>query len=221
MGDKKSEAEERLVALRLKRMLERGERIREERKRLGLSLVAFANLLRIHRNTQVNYERGREPPANYLLAAQEAGVDIAYVMDGERLDGVARHCACTLGAIIERARDQGLCDLDPDALAELAFLAEKDQQRVSSGLGGEMEKEQLDTLIEAAFRKPDEFYEAAIAISKYGRLATGEDPTPREEAAMILDTLSTYAEHHGSLHLGLRDNIRLLAEDVVRSRLGS
>src|SRR5574338_239406 len=220
MDDKKSEAEERLIAIRWKRMQERGERLKEERKRLGLSLVAFSNLLGIHRNTQVNYEAGREPPASYLLAAQEAGVDIAYVMDGERLEGMARHCACILETIIERARDQGLCDLNPDALAELAFLVAKDQQRTSSGLGGEMEKVQVDALIEAAFRSPDEFFEAAVAIGKYGSLATGEVPAPTDEAGMVLDTLSVYAEHRGDLHLSLRDNIRLVAEGVVRSKPG-
>lgn len=56
------------------------ERLREERKRLGLSQGKFADLLGIHRNTQARYERGeREPDTAYLQAIAQAGVDVSYV----------------------------------------------------------------------------------------------------------------------------------------------
>lgn len=217
MSEKKLQTEERLEALRVAHNKERGERLKEERKRLSFSLVEFANLLGIHRNTQGNYESGREPPTSYLLAAQEVGVDIAYVMDGERLRGVAGHCAQSMKSIFTRARSRGLCDLDPDALANLAFLVSKNDEWLSSGLAGEMDDHQIDLMFDAAFSNPEVFDEAAIAISKYGSLATGESPLPKVEAAMILETLSTYAENRDRFHLGLRDAIRLIAEDVVRS----
>lgn len=218
MNEKKLQAEARLEALRMKHSRERGERLKEERKRLNFSLIEFANLLGIHRNTQGNYEAGREPPTGYLLAVQEVGVDIAYVMEGERLRGVASHCAMSMETIFSRAHALGLCDLHPGALTNLAFLVAKDEEWRSSGLIDEMDDAQVDLLFEAAFRNPDEFDEAAIAISKYGSLATGESPSPKEEAAMILDTLSTYADHRDRLRLSLRDNIRMIAEEVVRSR---
>jgi transcriptional regulator with XRE-family HTH domain len=77
--------EEKIEALRTRLLTERGERLKEERKRLGYSLHEFAKQLGIHRNTQSNYEAGREPPSSYLLAAQEAGVDIEYVIIGDLL----------------------------------------------------------------------------------------------------------------------------------------
>lgn len=62
-----------------------GARIREEREALGLSKTAFAKALGIHRNTQGNYEAGeREPDAAYLAKASKAGIDIGYVLRGER-----------------------------------------------------------------------------------------------------------------------------------------
>lgn len=220
MSGKKLQAGAELEALRMQHFRERGERLKEERKRLNFSLIEFANLLGIHRNTQGNYEAGREPPTSYLLAVQELGVDIAYVMDGERLRGVASHCAMSMLTIFTRAHALGLCDLHPGALSRLAFLIAKQEEWCSSGFIEELDDAQLDLLFDEAFRNPDEFDEAAIAISKYGHLATGESPSPKEEAAMILDTLSTYAEHRDRLHLNLRDNMRMIAEGVVMSRAG-
>lgn len=65
------------------------ERLREERKRLGLSQGEFAEAIGIHRNTQARYERGeREPDTAYLDAIRKAGVDVPYVIGpntGERV----------------------------------------------------------------------------------------------------------------------------------------
>jgi len=61
-----------------------GDRIREERKRLGLSQAAFATKVGVHRRTQVNYESGeRKPDTEYLEALALAGGDIGYVLTGE------------------------------------------------------------------------------------------------------------------------------------------
>lgn len=58
-----------------------GERLKEERVRLGLSQSAFAMRVGIHRNTQIKYESGaREPDSSYLEAIGKAGVDVSYVM---------------------------------------------------------------------------------------------------------------------------------------------
>lgn len=62
-----------------------GERLKEERERLGLSQTDFAALAGASKNTQYNYEKGeRSPDANYLSAAAEQGVDVLYVLTGER-----------------------------------------------------------------------------------------------------------------------------------------
>ncbi|NUT88783.1 helix-turn-helix transcriptional regulator [Pseudomonas corrugata] len=62
-----------------------GERLREERTRLGLNQEAFAQLGGITRNTQGSYEKGeRNPDSVYLTAMVKAGVDALYVLTGQR-----------------------------------------------------------------------------------------------------------------------------------------
>ncbi|WP_413791989.1 MULTISPECIES: helix-turn-helix domain-containing protein [unclassified Pseudomonas] len=63
-----------------------GERLREERTRLGLNQDAFAQLGGITRNTQGSYEKGeRNPDSVYLTAVLKAGVDVPYVLTGRRI----------------------------------------------------------------------------------------------------------------------------------------
>ena len=63
-----------------------GERLREERTRLGLNQEAFAQLGGITRNTQGSYEKGeRNADSVYLSAVAKAGVDVLYVLTGGRL----------------------------------------------------------------------------------------------------------------------------------------
>lgn len=62
-----------------------GDRLKEERERLGLNQTDFAALAGASKNTQYNYEKGeRSPDANYLLAAAVQGVDVLYVLTGAR-----------------------------------------------------------------------------------------------------------------------------------------
>lgn len=62
-----------------------GKRLREERLRLGLSQAEFAALGGRKNKTQLNYEaNASSPDAAYLLALGEIGVDIFFVLKGER-----------------------------------------------------------------------------------------------------------------------------------------
>jgi transcriptional regulator with XRE-family HTH domain len=62
-----------------------GDRLREERKRLGLNQIDFADLGGVKKNAQLNYENGeRKPDSDYLFALLKAGVDVIYVLTGER-----------------------------------------------------------------------------------------------------------------------------------------
>lgn len=61
------------------------DRLLEERKRLGLSQTAFAEAAGVQKRSQINYEAGdRLPDVAYLAAAAAAGVDVRYVVTGER-----------------------------------------------------------------------------------------------------------------------------------------
>lgn len=62
-----------------------GERLKEERERLGLNQTEFAAKAGASKNSQYNYEKGeRSPDAVYLAAADEMGVDLLYVVTGRR-----------------------------------------------------------------------------------------------------------------------------------------
>lgn len=62
-----------------------GYRLREERGRLELSQTELGEIAGIAKNTQMLYESDkRSPKADYLSAVAEAGVDVQYVITGER-----------------------------------------------------------------------------------------------------------------------------------------
>lgn len=62
-----------------------GERLREERKRLGLSQADFGALGGVRANAQSKYESDeRSPDTDYLSGIMSAGVDVLYVLTGKR-----------------------------------------------------------------------------------------------------------------------------------------
>ncbi|SEI62209.1 helix-turn-helix domain-containing protein [Pseudomonas sp. NFR16] len=62
-----------------------GTRIREERERLGLSQRAFGEIGGVEPNAQGKYESGdRTPKADYLANVAAKGVDVLYVLTGNR-----------------------------------------------------------------------------------------------------------------------------------------
>lgn len=59
------------------------DRLRAERKRLGLSQEKFAALAGVTKDTQLNYESGaRKPDSDYLMAICGAGVDSHFLLHG-------------------------------------------------------------------------------------------------------------------------------------------
>ncbi len=70
-----------------------GERIAEERKRLGLSQAAFAELVGVSFSSQRRYENEtRVPDTDYVSALSTAGIDVGYVLSGQRLDQRQKEC---------------------------------------------------------------------------------------------------------------------------------
>lgn len=62
-----------------------GARLKEERGRLGLTQLAFAELGGVKRVSQHLYEQNlRSPDAEYLLRLHEGGVDVVYALLGRR-----------------------------------------------------------------------------------------------------------------------------------------
>ncbi|MDH0866467.1 helix-turn-helix transcriptional regulator [Mitsuaria sp. GD03876] len=100
-----------------------GERLREERIRLGLNQIDFGALGSVTKSTQINYEKGeRSPDADYLMTLIPHGVDVVYLLTGEH-------------ASVDAAR------LTPDQLrliSDFAILSLQDREvalRVVSALG--------------------------------------------------------------------------------------
>ncbi|MBH3356282.1 helix-turn-helix domain-containing protein [Pseudomonas stutzeri] len=62
-----------------------GERLKEERVRLKLSQTELGAVGGVGKTTQINYEKGvGSPDGKYLAAVAEKGVDVLYVLTGNR-----------------------------------------------------------------------------------------------------------------------------------------
>lgn len=65
-----------------------GERLREERERLGFNQTAFGAIGGVQKQAQLKYEKGeRFPDASYLAAVAKVGADAQYIVTGERCPG--------------------------------------------------------------------------------------------------------------------------------------
>lgn len=66
-----------------------GNRLRQERKRLGLSQREMGLLGGVAANAQGKYESGeRAPKADYLAALSRSGVDVLYVLTNRRVSSL-------------------------------------------------------------------------------------------------------------------------------------
>ncbi len=60
-----------------------GQRLKDERKRLGLTQPEFAAVGGVEKGAQINYEQDKRfPGADYLIAVAALGVDTQYVLLG-------------------------------------------------------------------------------------------------------------------------------------------
>ena len=65
-----------------------GERLVEERKRLAKTVAGMAKECAVSKQAQINFEKGRQLPGGaYLIAAARLGVDVSYVLTGQRMGG--------------------------------------------------------------------------------------------------------------------------------------
>lgn len=111
-------------------MLNIGERIKEERVRLGLNQVDFAVMAKVSKTTQFNYEKGeRSPDAEYLAAVADAGVDVLYIVTGNRQPSAASSLTEEEDAVLAHFRV--LPEADRAAMARvsaaMAEMAKRDE----------------------------------------------------------------------------------------------
>ena len=88
-----------------------GERLKEERSRLGFNQTDLAALGGVGKTTQINYEKGNgSPDALYLSAVAEKGVDVLYVVTGERKPQFADSITAEEADLLKHYRE--LSDVD-------------------------------------------------------------------------------------------------------------
>lgn len=95
-----------------------GDRLKEERERLGFNQTDFAAKAGASKNSQYNYEKGeRSPDATYLAAVAEKGVDVLYVVTGERKPTTVESISPDTAKFLEFY--QHVTDLDREVLLRM------------------------------------------------------------------------------------------------------
>jgi len=95
-----------------------GPRLREERERLGLSQKAFGEIGGVESNAQGKYESGeRTPKANYLASVADKGVDVLYVLTGNRTPAPVENLSTNEAWVLGSYR--ALLKEDQDAIRRL------------------------------------------------------------------------------------------------------
>ncbi len=115
-----------------------GERLREERERLGFTQPAFAGLAETTKKSQIDYEKDlTQPKAGYLAAIAKVGADVQYIVTGIRCPGALSDDESELVARFRKAP----IAVKASALAGLAAGAEppaKGSKQVFHGSVGQV-----------------------------------------------------------------------------------
>ncbi len=61
-----------------------GERLKEERERLGLSQTEFGKLANVQKQAQLKYEKGERNPGSCYLTLIGCYADVLYILTGRR-----------------------------------------------------------------------------------------------------------------------------------------
>lgn len=196
-----------------------GERLKNERIRLGLNQAEFAERLGIHKNTQTNYENGRRKPSNeYYAAAAELGINVPYVITGSTILDFPKKAA-ELAYRVFNCYKNGF---NSNAMSALFFMIG------SSNLNQEVNGEDkalpavdIDALVKLAIDRGGEFYEAYSAITLYCHddLHFEDDKLNVALLAdLIFETINLYDSVKDQFSLvTIHDNMRLVAQQVVNS----
>lgn len=105
-----------------------GDRLREERDRLGLNQTDFGLQVGVSRGTQKAYELGTgAPDVRYLAALEAIGVDVSYVLIGRRFTHETADVDEVEQTLIERYRSLNAADKQSvnrivSAMAEVTAL---------------------------------------------------------------------------------------------------
>ncbi|AAS47857.1 MULTISPECIES: helix-turn-helix domain-containing protein [Burkholderia cepacia complex] len=114
-----------------------GERLREERERLGYSQTAFGALAEVTKQSQIKYEKGeRSPDASYLAAIMRVGADVQYIVGAIRS---SMALAPDEQELVSRYRSASL-EVKAAAIGALAAASTTRQEQVFHGSVGQAVK---------------------------------------------------------------------------------
>jgi len=96
-----------------------GSRLKEARKRMGLSQQEFGAIGGVEANAQGKYESGeRIPRSDYLAALKKKGIDVLYILSGEKTPMATESLNSAERSIITHYR--ALSEDDQGAISQLA-----------------------------------------------------------------------------------------------------
>lgn len=103
-----------------------GERLKEERSRLGMNQTDIGALGGVGKTTQINYEKGNGvPDARYLAAVAEKGVDVLYVVTGQRKPMESTQLSAAMAEFVELLIEMDSEDLEVLRRTAQAFARAK------------------------------------------------------------------------------------------------
>lgn len=106
--------------------MDNSTRLREERERLGLSQEALGAIGGVRKQAQHLYESGaRKPDMDYLSAVATAGVDVLYVLTGQRSQPVAPEAGLSKRAQALLANYEGTDEAGRKIIEGTALMAAK------------------------------------------------------------------------------------------------
>ena len=160
-----------------------GSRLREERKKIGMSQKEFGAIGGVSYGAQSNYETGRRAPDATYLAAVKDTIDLYYVLTGKSFPSQQRVSDAMLVAMrleqdfdlnpySEQARElcRVLYETDTDyeamyALIKAAGVTPKLDDVSSVTAKYQIDNIKLDALMAEAAKLPDQYLEALLLVA--------------------------------------------------------
>lgn len=110
------------------------ERLREERERLGYNQADFGEIGGVKKLAQFNYEKGeRSPDAAYLGKIASIGVDIIYLLTGQRNTPISVPINPREEALLDNYRHSDAQGRKAVETTASAFAQQKTGQRTANG----------------------------------------------------------------------------------------
>lgn len=171
-----------------------GARLKAERQRLGLNQVDFAKIADASKRALIDWEKGvRSPNALALSAFADAGVDILYVLTGERRQSAQDASGSSSASYAEAVMDDveaGFESSSRDFQSQLeefardAGLPDRTRARADRILASQGD-ENARRRLEKRERQRDEAFERARRFVREARFVVDWEPPEALEAELI------------------------------------